>query len=141
VKKPSYVFDAWALVAYLKNEGPAAERVEEVLHQAGNEEAEIFLSLINLGEVYYAIGRSKGKTLADQTLAQIRRLPIFLLDVNEASALQAATYKMSYALSYADCFALATAVQQEAMLLTGDLEFEKLSTQFKQFKIERLRRA
>jgi ribonuclease VapC len=39
---------------------------------------------------------------------------------------QAAEYKAQYALSYADCFALASAVEHKAIFVTGDPEFKKV---------------
>lgn len=138
MKKPGFVFDAWALVAYFKNEIPAADRVAELLHQAGNHELDVFLSLINLGEVYYTLGRTKGRAFAEQILVHIRQLPINLLALEETTVFQAATYKTIYAISYADSFALAAAVQHDATLITGDPEFDKLHGQF---AIERLYRA
>jgi ribonuclease VapC len=39
---------------------------------------------------------------------------------------QAAEYKAQYAISYADCFALASAVEYKATLVTGDPEFKKV---------------
>ena len=38
----------------------------------------------------------------------------------------AARLKAAHALSFADCFAAATAVRERAALVTGDREFEKL---------------
>jgi predicted nucleic acid-binding protein len=39
---------------------------------------------------------------------------------------QAAEYKAQYALSRADCFALASAVEYKPALVTGDPEFKKV---------------
>jgi uncharacterized protein len=126
VKQQSMVFDAWALVAYFKNERPAADRVEEILHQAAEHEVILYVSLINLGEVYYSLGRTLGHRIAEQTLQQIQRLPIQLLAVGEAQVLQAAEYKMTYPISYADAFALGAAIANQATLLTGDPELNRL---------------
>lgn len=38
----------------------------------------------------------------------------------------ASEMKAKYAISYADCFAAATALEYEASIITGDPEFKKL---------------
>ena len=38
---------------------------------------------------------------------------------------QAAEHKAQYNISYADCFALASALEYKAILVTGDPEFKK----------------
>jgi predicted nucleic acid-binding protein len=39
---------------------------------------------------------------------------------------QAAEYKAEYSMSFADCFALASAIEHRATLVTGDPEFKKV---------------
>ncbi len=53
----SVCLDAFALLAWLKDE-PGADLVEGFLNQADSEtDFDCFVSLINLGEVYYRLGR------------------------------------------------------------------------------------
>jgi PIN domain nuclease of toxin-antitoxin system len=47
-----YIFDACALIAYLTDDR-GADLVEDLLKQAENGEIVIFMSVINLVEVYY----------------------------------------------------------------------------------------
>jgi ribonuclease VapC len=49
-----------------------------------------------------------------------------LLPIPNHLIFHAAEYKAQYVLSYADCFALASAVEYKATLLTGDPEFKKV---------------
>lgn len=127
MNRSSMVFDAWAIIAYFKAESPAMERVAALLHQAVDGQITLFMSLLNLGEVYYILGRIKNQTFAKEALARLRSLPINLIAVDEATVLQAATYKMSYPISYADAFALSAAIQLQATLVTGDPEFQRLT--------------
>ncbi|MCX5909876.1 MAG: PIN domain-containing protein [Deltaproteobacteria bacterium] len=39
---------------------------------------------------------------------------------------QAAEYKAQFSISYADCFALASAVEQKAAIVTGDPDLKKV---------------
>jgi predicted nucleic acid-binding protein len=40
---------------------------------------------------------------------------------------QAAEYKAIYSISYADCFVLASAIEHQATIVTGDPDFTKVS--------------
>jgi PIN domain nuclease of toxin-antitoxin system len=50
VKKPRYVFDSYALLAYVRAE-PGGDEVKSLLEEARKGQVEVYLSLINLGEV------------------------------------------------------------------------------------------
>jgi predicted nucleic acid-binding protein len=55
-----FVLDAWALVALLQGEEPAASDVRDLLQQAqSNDTIQLFVSVVNLGEVYYIISRAR----------------------------------------------------------------------------------
>lgn len=117
-----FVLDAWAFLAYLQAEKPACERVAEIFLLAEKGDAAVFASWINLGEVYYIVGRKLGQAAARETLQEIRLLPVRLLSPDAQSIVAAADFKMFHTLSYADAFAIVAARQQEATLLTGDPE-------------------
>lgn len=125
--KPSFVFDAWAILALLQREEPAASRVKGLLEQALDGDNELFISIINLGEVVYRIGRVRGEPEAMETLAQIRQLPLEVVSATDQAVLAAAQIKMHYAISYADAFAAAAASHLGATLVTGDPELLPLS--------------
>ncbi len=84
------------------------------------------MSVINLGEVYYRVGRERGLPLAEQALEWFGRQPVHIIDAGWELTRAAAEIKSSYALSYADCFAASLARQLEAAVVTGDPEFEQL---------------
>lgn len=125
--KTRFVLDAWAMLALLQGEEPAASRVRQLLEDAERGEAEVSLSIINLGEVYYHIGKVKGESEAISTLASIRRLAIATVSATDKMVLAAATLKMHQTISYTDAFAVATAEQLGATLVTGDPELVQLS--------------
>ena len=52
-----YVLDSWALLALLQGEEPAAARVKEILIEGERQQAALLISIMNLGEVYYRVGR------------------------------------------------------------------------------------
>jgi ribonuclease VapC len=126
------VLDSWALIAFLEDE-PAAEAVEKLLAQAAAEKHRLLLSVVNWGEIYYNTMREVSQEAAEQQARAIATLPIDIVGVGYDLALarQAAIYKASFRMSYADCLAAALAKLKNAELLTGDPEFKALEKEIK----------
>ncbi len=122
----NYLFDAFPLLSWLQEE-PGSEMVDGLLSQAEEEECTISLHLVNLGEVFYRIGRIAGMKQAEQTLSQIRLLPLRVLSVTDDDVMEAAKLKAGYPISYADAFAVAKAIQTGAIVVTGDPEYKAVS--------------
>jgi len=132
-----FVLDAWAILAFLQGEEPAASRVREVIESAQEGTVHLFISIINIGEVYYRIGKLRSPKEADSVLKDLSLLPIEVISADDDTVLAAARLKMVHVLSYADAFAAVTAQQKDAALLTGDPELLELK---RVVKIEKLRR-
>jgi predicted nucleic acid-binding protein len=120
---PVYLLDSFALLAYLGGE-PGKERVAELLNLANSGKCRVVMSMINLGEVVYIVERERGLSSAQSVLALVDTLPIQIVEAPHELVLDAAHIKAHYALSYADAFATATAIKENAVLLTGDPEFK-----------------
>lgn len=123
----SFVLDSYALLAYLQDE-PAGSRIEKLLDNARKEKCRLFFSLVNLGETLYIVERRGGITKAQDALALIRQLPIEIPLVDEQTVFTAAHIKANHAISYADAFVVATAVQENATVVTADPEFQSVET-------------
>ena len=124
------VLDSWALLAFFKDE-PAGLAVEELIHKASAEKIRLLLSVVNWGEVYYGMWRAGGEKAAQDAARDISRLPIELVDADLHLTRQAATYKATHKMSYADAFAAALAKEKKAELVTGDSEFKALEKEIK----------
>jgi predicted nucleic acid-binding protein len=126
------VLDSWALIAFFEDE-PAAEAVEKLLAQAAAEKHKLLLSVVNWGEIYYNTMREISQEAAEQTAREIAALPIEIVGVGDDLHLakQAAIYKATHKMAYADCFAAALAKSKNAELLTGDPEFKSLEKEIK----------
>lgn len=122
---PTYVFDSHALLAFFQGE-PDAETVEKILRQSHAESSNVFIPLINLGEIIYLAKRRFGDEKKIELLSRIYQLGFKIIPVSDALVFQAAELKAQYALSYADCFALACAINHSAVLVTGDPEFKSV---------------
>lgn len=126
------VLDSWALMALFNNE-PAADAVEKVLGEAAADRHRLLLSVINWGEIYYSVMRGASPEMAEQKAREIAALPIDIVGVGDDLALarQAAIYKATHRMAYADCFAAALAKVRKAELVTGDPEFKPLEKEIK----------
>jgi predicted nucleic acid-binding protein len=126
------VLDSWALIAFFEDE-PAAGDVEKLLQQAADEKHKLLMSVVNWGEVYYNTMRAVSQEAAEQKAQEIAALPIDIMGVSDDLALarQAAIFKASHRMSYADCFAAALAKQKNAELITGDPEFKAVEMEVK----------
>ena len=133
-----FIADAWAILALLQKEEPAASRVKQLLEDAQQEKLQIFVSTINLGEVYYRVGKVKGEAEAQKTLELISRLSLKMLPATDERVLAAAHWKIHHAISYADAFAAAAAAELKATLVTGDPELESLKRKIRIEKLARL---
>ena len=110
------VLDSWAVLRYLEDADPAAEALADLL-----EHEKPLMSWINLGEVHYVLRRLHGDDDATETVRDLRdvidaRLP------DERLVLDAARIKADHPMTYADAFAAALTVAQDAALWTGDPE-------------------
>ena len=62
-----------------------------------------------------------------EILERVHQFGFKILPAPEALVYKAAELKADYPISYADCFALACALEQSAILVTGDPEFKKVA--------------
>jgi predicted nucleic acid-binding protein len=123
IVKPRRLLDSYAVLAYLNGE-EGAGKVREVMEEAGNIGEPLLISEINVGEVYYILGRKRGMEKADYFIDTILPgLPIQVLPVDFPLVMEAARLKAKHTLSYTDCFAVAAALRSGASILTGDPEF------------------
>jgi predicted nucleic acid-binding protein len=122
----AYVLDSFAMLAYFGGE-TGANAVEQMLQRARDQAITLFLSLINLGEVYYITQRERGKDKAVETLVLLDQLPIQQEPVDRALVLSAASIKANHAISYADAFAAGLAQRLKVPVVTGDPEFQKVT--------------
>ena len=121
-----FVLDACALLRLLQDE-PGADRVEAILEEARRGTSQVLLHLVNLGEVVYTIAKRHGWEVGERKREEIKLLPIAILPFEEELFWKAVELKSRYAMSYADCFAAAAAIEQQATLLTSDPEFKVVS--------------
>ena len=123
-KRP-FIFDSYALLKLFQKE-KGYEKVAQLLEEVRKSGATKYLNAINLGEIIYSTKREFGDQKKLEVLANIERLDFNILPISNNLIYEAAEYKAQYNISYADCFALASAIEHKAALVTGDPEFKKV---------------
>ncbi|ADI00989.1 MAG TPA: type II toxin-antitoxin system VapC family toxin [Syntrophothermus lipocalidus] len=121
-----YILDSYAVLCYLQNE-PGAQEVEAILKEAQRGRAKIYITWVNLGEVYYRVWREYGKDEAAEIIELVQAWPVELLVADARLTLAAAAIKAQNRLAYADGFAIAAAELHKGLLVTGDPEIKKAS--------------
>jgi ribonuclease VapC len=121
-----YLFDSYALLALFQGE-EGADAVAQILRKALRRKEDRLLCIINLGEIMYLTKRRFGDAEKIEVISRVHQLGITVLSVSDSLVYQAAEIKAEYAISYADCFALACAMNNAATLVTGDPDFKKVS--------------
>lgn len=112
----SHCLDAWAILAWLDGEEPAASIVDDIVLRERPA-----VSWINLAEVEYRLRRDHGPDDAALTLEDVRTLVAEELP-GIARMRAVAALKAEHPIALADCFAVATASAASATLVTGDPE-------------------
>jgi ribonuclease VapC len=125
MQKRSFIFDSHALLKFFQKE-KGYEKVTQLLEEIRKTGVTKYINAINLGEIIYLTKKEFGDQKKLEVLANIERSNFTILPISNNLIFQAAEYKAQYAISYADCFALASAVEHKAILVTGDPEFKKV---------------
>lgn len=124
------VLDSYSLIAYVEGEA-GKDTMIEIFRSARDSGKACLLSAVNWGEVYYITLREAGQERADQVAHLISTLPIHIVPADLDLAKQAAIFKASKKMSYADCFAAALAKHRRVELVTGDEEFKEVEKDVK----------
>ncbi len=120
-----YALDAFALIAYLRDE-PGAVLVQQLLEEADTGDTDIYLSLVNYGEVLYISERMGGPAAVREVICLVDALPIEVIPPDRATTFAAAHLKAQHRISFADAFAAALAMELSVPLVTGDPEFRQV---------------
>ena len=132
----SFVLDASAVIHYLQS-GAGAGKLEQLLADARRRQLLLFMSVLNLGEVYYLTWQRAGEEKARQAVAGLTHLPIQIIPVDLLQSLKAGELKAVHKIPYVDSVAAALAFQQQATLVTSDHDFDKLGRHFPVLWIDR----
>jgi predicted nucleic acid-binding protein len=121
--KIKYALDACAMLAHIKEE-PGFDIVRGLLRQAEAGEIELFMSTVQILEVYYDRLRDVGIEYAENFLEIAYASCLHIVDFTTPLIREAGRLKTSYRMSLGDAIACATAIDLSATLVTKDGEIE-----------------
>jgi len=119
------ILDAHALLVYLQKE-QAYDTVRELFVSAVEENTKLLITVVNLGEVFYKTLRQHDAAKLRDVEALIGELPLEAVAADLDLAREAAFFKATKKMSFADCFAAALAKVRGGRVVTGDREFEQV---------------
>lgn len=119
------LFDSFALLRFLQRE-PGSEKVRDLLKEAAVGRNPCLLNVITFGEVLYTTQRRFGAEARMQVFIALQQMGMVILPCPENLVYRAAEVKAVYAMSYADTFAVASAMEHKASLVAGDPEFRQV---------------
>ena len=124
----SYLLDTSALLT-LRDDEPGADRVAELLKQAQDANARCLGCFITLMEVLYRVWRDEGEAAGWLAYEQCMSLPIQWVHETPDLLKRAAAIKACYPLSVADAWIAACALQEDALLIHKDPEFQAVAVE------------
>ncbi len=121
-EKQRSLLDSYAILALLNDE-PGAQVVADLLREGARDEDLLLVNEINVGEVFYIVAKHRSLGEAEHVLRHLETLPLEIVSNGYAEVIDAAKVKARFPLSYAEAFAVATAIRLGACVVTGDREF------------------
>jgi predicted nucleic acid-binding protein len=126
----SYVLDASALLRFTDKE-TGFERVQYLLVQAAKGSCILLLSAVNWGEIVAAIFKranyaQPAMLRASALMANLLALPLTVIPATRELAEDAAMFKCTHKVPFADAFAGSLALHENATLVTADYDFKRV---------------
>ena len=121
-----YLLDTSALLT-LRDDEPGADKVAGLLKQAQTATIRCLGCFISLMEVLYRVWRDEGETAGQLAYEQCLALPIEWIHETADLLKRAAAIKAAHPLSVADAWIAACALQEEAVLIHKDPEFQAVA--------------
>ena len=126
MKKTAHIFDSYALLKLFQKE-KGYEKISRLLEDIKKAGSVKYINAINLGEIIYTTKREFGDQKKLEALANIERLNFTILPAPNSLIFEAAEYKAQYSISYAVFCMKTTAVELDAVIVTGYPEFKNVT--------------
>jgi ribonuclease VapC len=120
------VFDSWSILEWIRGRQPAGGFVQKLLLDGESGLATLFMSAINVGEVFYFLRKEHSESLSESWRQSSQSLPMTVEVPSAEDIWNAAILKSRYPIAYADAFAAALAQKWNCPLVTGDPEFRSV---------------
>jgi len=123
---PLRIYGSFALLKLFQQE-QGYRKVARLLEEDRKSETQPLIQIINFGEIIYRAKKDFGQDAKLRVIRTVIQLGLRIISASD-DLYEAAELKGSYAISYADAFLLATALREDAVIVTGDPEFEKVES-------------
>ena len=117
-----FILDAGSMLAYLNNEN-GAETIGEILERGGRKEAKVFITAMDLAEIFHIVLKKEGRDKALKTILLIKNLPVECIGLDESLLMLAGEIRVQFPLSLGDALVAAVAKTRKAKVITGDRDF------------------
>jgi len=121
------VLDSWAILEWISGRQPASDAIAKLLAESEAGATRLFMSAINVGEVYYSLRKQHSEKLSEWWRESSRTLPATIEVPTADEIWDAALLKGRYPIAYADAFAAALAYKYRCPLVTGDPELRSIA--------------
>ena len=121
----AFLLDTSAFLALVERE-PGRDRVRDLIERAIRGEVLLHACFVSLTEVRYIVIYKRGPATADETIAELKALPVRWVHSDDALCAEAAEWKANHKVSFADAFVVAAAVRLNANVVHKDPEMVKL---------------
>ena len=118
-KKLTVLVDSWAWIEYFKGTH-LATKAKDIIESS----QKILLSTINVSEIYHFL--LKNRPPEAEKLIKFVLNSSFVIPLDSSTALKAAKIKYDKKIGLADAIVMATAEENNAMILTGDEDFKDI---------------
>jgi predicted nucleic acid-binding protein len=124
---PLRIYDSFALLKLFQKE-QGHLKVAKLLEEDRNGENLPLLQIVNFGEIIYITKKDFGEHAKLRVIRSVLQMGFRIIPAGDDLVYEAAELKGSYAISYADAFLLATAIRENAVIVTGDPEFKNVAS-------------
>lgn len=122
-----YVLDSSAVLRYIDDE-PGSERVRLILRACVSEQARVWISAVQWGEIAGNLRKRLGPSHEQRILSGLLPVEAEIVPANGNRAVHSAELRVDRGLSYADAFALDLAMDsREHVLVTADYGFKSVA--------------
>ena len=122
---PIRIYDRFAVLKFFQKER-GYQKVAKLLEEDRKGDSSPLIQIVNFGEIIYRTRKDFGNDAKLRVIRSVVQLGFRIISASDNLVYAAAELKGSYPISYADAFLLATALRENAVIVTGDPEFKKV---------------
>lgn len=117
------ILDTASILAWLQDEqDKQVDKIDNLIKE-GKQKGRLYMSMINVGELYLKIGQEEGKAKAKEYISELKQLPLNMQKVSNALIYGAFDVKFNHAIALADAFTVAASRKLQGKIIAADSDF------------------